>query len=116
MSYVQLIEKIDMPTQVWLTFWDLEDNVQISVEIIAPKTVYEVGALFFLSRDSRAEDIALRQVDRTELPSSAEMLIPLPASSVRLGGTGRVRSARFVVQNPPDADRRLPNITGYVGD
>ncbi len=43
MSYIQLIEKAVLPTSLWLTFWDLSEGSQLSLEIAAPTEIYDVG-------------------------------------------------------------------------
>ncbi|MDP4022225.1 hypothetical protein Q8W71_06300 [Methylobacterium sp. NEAU 140] len=81
MSHIQLIEKAVLPTSLWLTFWDLGEQSQISMEIAAPTEIYEVGAVFSLDRDAKFERLALRPVSDGDVSASLRqhLLIPLPA-------------------------------------
>lgn len=77
MTHVQLIEKVDLPTQVWLTFWDLDERAQLSMEIGSPENAYRVGEVFELNRDGGFEKLALRPVALTNIDTK-KLLIPLP--------------------------------------
>jgi hypothetical protein len=113
MAYIQLIEKISLPTQLWLTFWNLTDGIQMSMEIGMPSNEYEVGQVFWLDRNKRDETLALQLVVD---PASLNLDIPLPVPSSRpaggaLGETAiKSRPARVVVQQPPGSPTLAPEI------
>lgn len=87
MSYIQLIEKAVLPTSLWLTFWDLSEGSQLSLEIAAPTEIYDVGRVFSLDRDADFERLALRPVTDPSALAGLDLLIPMPAGSPPRGRT-----------------------------
>jgi hypothetical protein len=96
MTYVQLIEKVDLPTQVWLTFWDLDERVQLSMEIGAPENEYQVGEVFRLDREAGFEKLALTPVDPREVPER-KLLIPVQKKQTRSSRWRRVVEAKVTI-------------------
>jgi hypothetical protein len=114
MSYVQLIEKVLLPTQVWLTFWDLNEKVQLSLEIGSPKNSYVVGEVFGLDRDAKREQLALQRVDPDEVDSS-KLIIPLPSEPQPQSGEKRlVPVAVVTVENGPHKNWQSPTAVWMV--
>jgi hypothetical protein len=95
MTHVQLIEKVRLPNQVWLTFWDLDERVQLSMEIGSPENAYQIGEVFRLNRDAKFEKLALSPIDAAEV-ANAKLLIPLPSNAPRRAARQRFLSADVV--------------------
>jgi hypothetical protein len=113
MAYIQLIEKISLPTQLWLTFWNLTDGIQMSMEIGMPSNEYEVGQVFWLDRNKRDETLALQLiVDPASL--NLEMPLAVPRSHHAEGASGdaaiKSRPARVVIQQSPNSPALAPEI------
>ncbi|KAA5595093.1 hypothetical protein [Blastochloris sulfoviridis] len=80
MICVQLIEIVTLPTGVWLTFWDLNNCNQISMEIRNASHPYRVGEVFLLDRTEKREVSALVPARREDI-GNARLLVPLPESA-----------------------------------
>ena len=108
-THVQLIEKISLPTQVWLTFWDLDERVQLSLEIGSPVSTYRVGEVFQLDRDARLESLALTPAKRTEFDIS-QLIIPLPTEAETPSKRTRRRlpAEMITVERTPSDKVRAP--------
>lgn len=68
MAEVQLIERVELSSSVWLTFWDLARKRQMSLEIARPTYDYVVGQLYRFDSRAKNEREALQPIiDQLEL-------------------------------------------------
>lgn len=97
MAHIQLIERVELPSSLWLTFWDLADQQQLSLEIKDPTYPYDVGQIFVLDKTAARERLALKPVTVASLPGGTVLLIPAAKSSSREAGR-RERAATVEIR------------------
>jgi len=80
MEHVQLIEKvnIDDGEGVWLTFWSVEEDARLSVEIGKPKASYEIGDVFIIDRDAKSEFELLKAVSEIKVLTNLKLILAPP--------------------------------------
>lgn len=75
MAIVQLIERVELSSSLWLTFWDLDRQRQISLEIGRPSFAYQLGELYRLDSKVKNERAALRPIlDPSELGTLSPLI------------------------------------------
>lgn len=92
---VQLIQKVEGTTGLFLVFWDNENETRMSMVIEGAQRAYNVGEIYFLDKSKSSELDVLRLVEDKSI-RGRKFLIPVfvskEKSTTLISATGRTLS------------------------
>lgn len=108
MAIVQLIERVQLSSSLWLTFWRIASRRQVSLEIARPSYEYKVGQVYRLDPKAKNERQALQPIIDEDEIGDAPLLIKLVKH-------GRVNQAQLPEDNHTGTPRAEKVMLGTRG-